>query len=167
MGRIIKNVIRAAGVFVIAVPMYLLFNLSGASPIYEPGIMTAVLSLVIGASVAIMVFYFSMISKAIVDLGQLDGADDYRARAIDALKGSSRETKEDAGLILAGAIMIVLFMILKGMALSKQPLGKSVLAEDIICMIILGFLCHIVAAFLDIMATFLKSFNMILLLKSN
>lgn len=167
MGRIIKNVIRAAGVFVIAVPMYLLFNLSGASPIYEPGIMTAVLSLVIGASVAIMVFYFSMISKAIVDLGQLDGADDYRARAIDALKKSSRETKEDAGLILAGAIMIVLFMILKGMALSKQPLGKSVLAEDIICMIILGFLCHIVAAFLDIMATFLKSFNMILLLKSN
>lgn len=167
MSRVVKNIIRVIGVFLIAVPIYLLFDLSGASPIYEPGIMATALSIIIGASLAIMIFNFSMISKAIEGLRQLDEASTYKERAINALKGSAKETKEDTFLILTGTMMIIISMMLKGTALPVQLLGNSILAEDAMCVIILGFLCHIIVAFFDIAVTFLKSFNMISFLKSN
>lgn len=99
MSRIVKNIIKVIGVFLIAVPIYLLFDLSGASPIYDPGIMATVLSIIIRASMAIMIFNFSIISKAMEDLRQLDEAGIYKERAINALKGSAKETKEDTFLI--------------------------------------------------------------------
>lgn len=167
MSRIVKNIIRAIGVFLIAVPIYLIFDLSGASPIYDPGIMATVLSIIIGASLAIMIFNFSMISKAIVSLGQLEEAGTHKEGAINALKGSAKETKEDTFLILAGTVMIIVSMMLGGTMLPVQLLGNPILAEDAMCVIILGFLCQVIAAFFDIAVTFLKSFNMIFFLKSN
>ena len=68
---------------------------------------------------------------------------------------------------MTGTMMIIISMMLKGTVLPAQLLGNSILAEDAMCVVILGFLCHVIVAFFDITVTFLKSFNMISFLKSS
>ena len=167
MGRIVKNIIRIIAFFIIAIPIYLVCDLSYMSPIYDSGIMATILSIAFGAFLTVMAFNFSMAPKVIENVRQLQGEEVQKMRTIDTFKRSMCEVKEDAILILIEGMLIIPLMIFKDSSLTISIEGNAILSGDIVCIIILGFLCNIALAFFDIVLTFLRSFNMVLLLKNS
>ena len=59
MGRIVKNIIRIIAFFIIAIPIYLVCDLSYMSPIYDSGIMATILSIITTEVIfSAFIFYF-------------------------------------------------------------------------------------------------------------
>lgn len=166
MGHIVKSIIRIIAFFIVAVPIYYVCDLDSESTIYSAGIIATILSVTIGSSLTIMALNFSMIPKAIEKIEQLNGESSKKEQAIDALKRSVREVKEDSILILIAGMMIIPLMAFKKTSFSVQFWGNTVLFSDIICLAILGLLCNIAIAFFDCVLTFLRSFNMVLISKN-
>lgn len=137
------------------------------SPIYDPGIMTAILAIAFGTFIAVMIFNFSMAPKVIKDVKQLQGEESHKKRTINTFQRSMREVKEDAILILIEGMLTIPLMLLKNVSLTISIWESVVLLGDIVCIIILGFLCNMALAFFDIVLTFLRSFNMVLLIKNS
>ena len=113
MGHIVKNIIRIIAFFIVAVPIYYVCDLDSESTIYSAGIIATILSVTIGSSLTIMALNFSMIPKAIEKIEQLNGESSKKEQAIDALKRSVREVKEDSILILIAGMMIIPLMAFK------------------------------------------------------
>lgn len=165
MSRAIKNVGRIIVSFVAAIPIYFLCGLDSNSQIFDAGVLIAILAVLGGIVIAIMIFNFTMIPKAIGQIKEMDAEMHQKEKAIVSLLDSMREVKEDAILLLIVGIVIFPLLTFKNIVGYVEIFNRRFSVGTVISVVIFGGVLNIVLAFFDCTFTFLKSFNLIFFYK--
>lgn len=161
MGQAIKNAIKMIAVLAAAIPIYLLFGLNPESWIFDAGMLITILAIFGGIVIAIMIFNFTMIPKAISEIKRIDAETRRKENAIALLLDSMREVKEDSILLLIAGIIVFPLLTFKNIVGEVKIFDGTFPASTVVSVFIFGIILNIILAFFDCVFTFLKSFNLI------
>lgn len=165
MSRAIKNAVKMIAVLAAAIPIYSLLDLNPKSQIFDAEVLIAILAVFSGIVIAIMIFNFTMIPKAISQIRGLDAETHQKEKAIASLQDSMQEVKEDSILLLMAGIIAFPLLTFRNIVGYVKIFGESFSVSTVVSVFILGVILNIVLAFFDCTFAFLKSFNLILFYK--